>query len=287
MGIMALGLLTVCESPRWLASQGRSGEALTNLAYLRKRTPNSEQLRHELAEIDAAIAEEREARTNLGLRQAILELVRTKLSQLLRPTDFHFLKFIATAMFIFFLVDTWGRKPSLFVSAIGMGTLFFIVGAVLKTHPPASMPQPNPPVSGKAMAAMIYIYVCFYSMGWGPLPWVYVSDIFPTRTRHHGLAVASSSQWLWNFVVSKITPTMHTKLGYKMFLLFASVNVGVMIPFSFLIPETKGRSLEEMDIVFGVISADDRAENIARQEREMRTGVDLEPVGEKGEGEMA
>ena len=48
------------------------------------------------------------------------------------------------------------------------------------------------------MAAMLYIYVCFYSLGWGPLPWVYVSDIFPTRTRHYGLSVASSSQWLWS-----------------------------------------------------------------------------------------
>lgn len=45
---------------------------------------------------------------------------------------------------------------------------------------------------------MLYIYVCFYSLGWGPLPWVYVADIFPTRTRHIGLAVASASQWLFS-----------------------------------------------------------------------------------------
>ena len=101
-------------------------------------------------------------------------------------------------IFIFFFVDAWGRKPSLFVSAMGMGILFFIVGAILETHPPALTPQPHPPASGRAMAAMIYIYVCFYSMGWGPLPWVYVSDIFPTRTRHYGLAIAASSQWLWS-----------------------------------------------------------------------------------------
>jgi len=117
------------------------------------------------------------------------------------------------------------------------------------------------------MAAMIYIYVCFYSMGWGPLPWVYVSDIFPTRTRHYGLAVASSSQWLWNFVVSRVTPTIHTRLGYKMFLMFATLNVGAMAPFILLIPETKGRSLEEMDIIFGTVNTDDRAANIARQEQ--------------------
>ena len=69
-GIMVLGLLTVPESPRWLASKGRSKEALMNLAYLRRRFPSSQDVLHELAEIEAAIAEEREARAHLGLREA-------------------------------------------------------------------------------------------------------------------------------------------------------------------------------------------------------------------------
>jgi MFS family permease len=117
-------------------------------------------------------------------------------------------------------VETLGRKLSLFISAMGMGTLFYIVGAIWKTHPipvlAAGQVPPAPPPASQAMAAMLYIYVCFYSMGWGehmsflsqtatklrdpvgPLPWVYVSDIFPTRTRHYGLAFASASQWLWS-----------------------------------------------------------------------------------------
>ena len=101
-------------------------------------------------------------------------------------------------MFIFFFLEAWGRKPSLFASAVGMGTLFFVLGAILKTHPPSPTPHADPPASGKAMAAVLYIYVCSYSMGWGPLPGVYVADIFPTRTRHYGLATGSSSQWLWS-----------------------------------------------------------------------------------------
>jgi hypothetical protein len=171
-------------------------------------------------------------------------------------------------------VESLGRKLSLFISAIGMGTLFFIIGSILKTHPPPT-PIPgqtvNPPPASQAMAGMLYIYVCFYSMGWGestflsriylfstpilfylgPLPWVYVSDIFPTRTRHYGLALASSSQWLWSkslyasragmdnelfcypdFVVSKVTPQMITNLGYKIFLMFATINIVAMGIFS-------------------------------------------------------
>ena len=82
----------------------------------------------------------------------------------------------------------------------------------------------------------------------GPLPWVYVADIFPTRTRHYGLAVASASQWLWSkftyttvvlswwcvldFVVSKVTLQMETNLGWKLFIMFATVNIGAMGTFS-------------------------------------------------------
>lgn len=61
--------------------------------------------------------------------------------------------------------------------------------------------------------------------------WVYVADIFPTRTRHYGLSVASASQWLFNFVVSKVTPTLETDLGYKLFFMFATINIGGMVIF--------------------------------------------------------
>jgi sugar porter (SP) family MFS transporter len=306
-GIMCLGLFTVKESPRWLASKGRNDEALCNLAYLRRESVDSESIIHEMAEIEAVIKEEQEARQGLGWKEAFLGkgnfirfviafvifllqqwsgqnsvnyyapqifasigYIGTK-NSLLASGVYGIIKFVSTCLFIFFGVETLGRKLSLFISSIGMGTLFFIVGAILKTHPTpstnANTKPPSPSPASQGMAGMLYIYVCFYSMGWGPLPWVYVSDIFPTRTRHYGLAVASASQWLWNFVVSHQTPIMVTQLGYKLFFMFATVNIGAMGLFSLLIPETKGRSLEEMDIIFGTVDASERENRINAQER--------------------
>ncbi|EGN97657.1 hypothetical protein SERLA73DRAFT_110983 [Serpula lacrymans var. lacrymans S7.3] len=306
-GMMCLGLFTVKESPRWLASKGRMQEALDNLAYLRKEHNDSLEVRHELAEIEGAIREEREARKGLGLKEAffgrgnfirfVIAFVIFLLQQwsgqnsvgyyapqifksigytgtansLLASGIYGIVKVVATAIFVFFLVESLGRKISLFISSLGMGVMFFIIGAILKTHPVATVAVgqtgPPPSSSSKAMAAMLYIYVCFYSMGWGPLPWVYVSDIFPTRTRHYGLAVASGSQWLFNFVVSKVTPTLETDLGYKLFMMFAAINIGGMAIFSLLLPETKGRSLEEMDIIFGAVAAESRDAFIEKEER--------------------
>ena len=211
-----------------------------------------------MAEIEAAINEEREARRGLGIKEAFfgkgnyirfviafiifllqqwsgqnsvgyyapqifssvrvyrqLDLSRHPhsipgmqigysgtLNSLLASGIYGIIKVVASTIFVLFAVDSLGRKPLLLISALGMGITFFIIGAILKTHPVVvpspGQAAPSPPPSSKAMAAMLYIFVCFYSMGVGPLPWIYVSDIFPTQTRHYGLSVASASQWLWS-----------------------------------------------------------------------------------------
>ncbi|OAX37644.1 general substrate transporter [Rhizopogon vinicolor AM-OR11-026] len=302
-GIMCLGLPTVKESPRWLASKGYIAEGIANLAYLRMEPCDSTEVLLEFAEIEAAVWEEMESRKGLGLKEAFFgkgNFVRFAIAfmismlqqwsgqssvgyyapqiftsigysgttnSLLASGIYGIVKVVSTGFFVFFLVETLGRRMSLFISAIGMGITFFTIGALLKTHP-VNVPQYDlsapPPPASKAMAAMLYIYVCFYSLGWGPLPWVYVAEIFPTQTRHYGLAMGSGSQWLWNFAMAKVTPTLEAHLGYKLFLMFATINIVGMGVFSLLLPETKGHSLEEMDIIFGAVSADSRESFIGR-----------------------
>jgi sugar porter (SP) family MFS transporter len=314
-GIMFFGLLTVKESPRWLVSVGRIPEAQRNLAYYRKQPADSLEVKHELAEIEAAVFEEMEARSRVGLKQAFLgkgNWIRFVItfflflfqqwggqnavsyfapqifksigydsvkSSLFASGVYGAIKVAATAAFIFFGVDTLGRRPSLIVSSIGMSTTFFIVGAILKTKPPVVGGGVSS--ASQAMAAMLYIYVCFYSIGWGPLPWVYSSEIFPTETRHYGLALASATNWLFNFNLTQVTLKMSQDLGYKLFFMFATINIGLMLPFAILIPETKGRSLEDMDVIFGSVTAEKRAADITKRERDMDS--ELQSSSSRGE----
>jgi hypothetical protein len=81
------------------------------------------------------------------------------------------IKVTATTAFVFFGVETIGRKISLFISAMGMGSLFFIIGSILKAHPPPVLKPgdipPAPPPASQAMAGMLYIYAAFFATGWG------------------------------------------------------------------------------------------------------------------------
>ena len=85
-------------------------------------------------------------------------------ASLLASGVYGIVKVVATSIFILFFVDLGGRRWSLFISSMGMGILFYIIGAILKTHPPI-VGSGSPAPASKAMAGLLYIYVCFYSMG--------------------------------------------------------------------------------------------------------------------------
>ncbi|CAE6451608.1 unnamed protein product [Rhizoctonia solani] len=176
-------------------------------------------------------------------------------SALLASGVFGAVKFVSTILALAFTVNRWGRVTGMAVGTGFQGILFFILGAILKVKPP----HPGPIESASiAMMAIIYLYVIVYSFGMGPLPWVYSSEIYPLRIRELGQMWFTALTWACNFATSRV------KLGWKTWMLFAALNLGGGMLCWIICPETKGLSMEELDILFGAISAEQRAADIEK-----------------------
>jgi MFS family permease len=184
-------------------------------------------------------------------------------------------KVVATAIFLLVGIDYFGRKRSLICGGAWMSACMFIIGAVLATHPPNTK-DPHVSHASIAMVVMIYLYVIGYSASWGPTPWVLVSEIFPTRLRAYGVGLAAATQWLFNYVITKVTPEAVASIGWRTFLMFAIFCLAMTVFVIFFVPETKQMKLEEMDVLFGTVDAAQRAQDIEIAVAAERKEIELE-----------
>ena len=133
-------------------------------------------------------------------------------------------------------VDKWGRKPLLMVGSIGMALGMFAISALSFFE-----------IIGIGTLVFIIVYTASFMMSWGPITWVLISEIFPNKIRGKAVAIAVAAQWAANYFISSTYPAMMEFSGA-----FTYGFYGVMSVLSFLfvwkmIPETKGRTLEEME----------------------------------------
>ena len=132
-------------------------------------------------------------------------------------------------------VDRFGRKPLLIIGSIGM-----LVGMVALSI----LSFMN--LIGIAALVFIIIYTASFMMSWGPICWVLISEIFPNTIRGKAVAIAVAAQWISNFVVSSTFPSLSewsiggTYLIYAFFALASAIFVWRWVP------ETKGKTLEDM-----------------------------------------
>jgi hypothetical protein len=92
-------------------------------------------------------------------------------------------------------------------------------------------------------------------MTWQGITWVYCSEIFPHDIRLLCVAITTADQWLWSFVISRTTPYMITSLGYGTYMFFGALMVVMGFFAWYFIPETKGKTLEQMEALFGAPNA--------------------------------
>ena len=180
-------------------------------------------------------------------------------------------------------LDKVGRRPALLFGSFGMMTLLFIVGAleasyghnnyIADKNDPLSalswvLGNDNPAVS-KAIVACSYLFVCTFAttcettdapsltlehllkgiIG-GPTSWTYPSEIFPTQVRAKAVSLSTASNWLWNCALAFAVPPLLWSISWKMYMLFAAFNGAAFIHMFLTAPETKGKTLEEMNEVF-------------------------------------
>ena len=147
---------------------------------------------------------------------------------------------IANLVFTFvaiYTVDCLGRKTLMIIGSVGLTGIYTLLGLSYFFH-----------FTGFIMIILVVLAIGFYAMSLGPITWVLLSEIFPNRVRGVAMAVCTASLWIASFLLTYTFPFLNTALGTGgTFMLYA-----VICFFGFLfvlkrIPETKGKSLEELE----------------------------------------
>jgi len=143
---------------------------------------------------------------------------------------------VAFTVLAIFTVDKWGRKPLLIVGSIGMAFGMFAISILAYLQ-----------IIGISTLVFIIIYTASFMMSWGPICWVLISEIFPNKIRGAAIAVAVAAQWAANYFISSTYPFMMEYSGAVTYGFYGVMSVLSLIFVWKMVPETKGKTLEEME----------------------------------------
>ena len=267
--ILLLGTVRLPESPRFLVSHGLIDTARQVLTTVR---PDGSGIEEELHEIQQTVSDEQvwtkghytaffqkhyRPLVFAGLGVAALQqfqganaifyylpLIVQQLSgasthsALMWPMVEGVLLVLGSLLFLV-IADRINRRTLLTVGGIIMAVSFFA---------PAVLHMLHPSLSGNTVVIFLSIYVALYSFTWAPLTWVIVGEIFPLAIRGSGTGLASSFNWIGSFLVGLLFPIMAAEMSeYTVFAIFGAVCVFGVIFIRLWVPETRGRTLEEIE----------------------------------------
>ncbi|CAN6622831.1 hexose transporter Hxt15p [Trichomonascus vanleenenianus] len=290
--VLGLGVIPLKESPRWLVKKDRKAEGLASLRYLRKGDYSEQEILEEFAEICAATEKELEETAGVtwkevfippNLKRFMLAIALMICQQLTGTNAFTYyapiffkavglskesaglfatgvygiVKAVCSILWMLFFIERVGRRWSLLLGGAIMGCALLTCSIIFSQTDVVQNSTVGPTGKTYGMIVMIYIFCVAYSASWGPVPWTYASEIFPTRLREYGITSAAATQWAFNFMISKVVPIGVQTLGWRLFLMFAIFNFVILAFTWFFIKETKGISMEEMENLFGSAAAID------------------------------
>lgn len=248
-------LFLVPETPRYLALNHNDEKALSILSKIN----GSVKAKAILSEIKETVHEKVEKVLTYGWKVLIIGILLSIFQQAVginvvlyyAPTIFKGLGFgqdaamwqtvimgfvnIVFTLVAIFTVDKFGRKPLLIIGSIGMAIGMFAIGALAHLQ-----------IIGVSTLLFIVLYSAAFMMSWGPICWVLISEIFPNTIRGKAVAIAVGAQWIANFVVSSTFPILEAFSISFTYVLYGVMSVLSAIFVWKMVPETKGKTLEDM-----------------------------------------
>ncbi|KAL4902105.1 hypothetical protein BDW74DRAFT_67082 [Aspergillus multicolor] len=180
-----------------------------------------------------------------------------------------------------FFIDKVGRRVLLMAGATGTCISLVIVGAIVGAYGTSLVDHK---AAGWAGIAFIYIYDVNFSYSFAPIGWVLPSEIFNLSIRSKAISITTSATWMCNFIIGLVTPDMLETISWGTYIFFAAFCLLALAFTFFFIPETRGKTLEDMDLIFGDTAAHEEKTRIKRIEAELHgTPIDdgnevLKPV---------
>ncbi|KAH7095014.1 general substrate transporter [Paraphoma chrysanthemicola] len=150
-------------------------------------------------------------------------------------------------------MDRFGRRPLLLVGAALMFICHLIIAVLVGKY---GGRWASYATEGWVAVAFLFFYMLSFGATWGPVPWAMPSEIFPSSLRAKGVALSTCSNWFNNFIIGLITPPLIQNTNEGAYVFFAVFCLCAFVFTYFLVPETAGKTLEEMDEVFKDISSE-------------------------------
>ncbi|WP_291125043.1 sugar porter family MFS transporter [Flavobacterium sp. UBA6031] len=262
-GVFLILTFLLPESPRWLMKAGKAAKAFPTL----KKIGGEAYAREEMANIQATldnVSEKVDFKSILNPKFRTVLIIGIVLAVFQQwcgiNTVFNYAEEIFTAagygvsdtlfnivitgsvnliftLVAMFTVDKWGRKKLMLFGSVGLATTYILLGSAFYFQ-----------LKGIAVLSLVVIAIGIYAMSLAPITWVILSEIFPNRIRGAAMALATFSLWIACFILTYTFPLLNKGLGAAgTFWVYAGICV---IGFLFVmkkLPETKGKSLEEIE----------------------------------------
>ncbi|KAL4950159.1 general substrate transporter [Aspergillus filifer] len=276
--IIFTSILNLPESPRWLVMQGRDEEAVEILELLNELPREDPYIQNELMAIKETVMEMSKGsfrslfkmseyrefhRVALAyVNQMFQQISGINLITYYAPSLYREIglgggntaklmaacngtEYLMAAFIPIFIIEKVGRRPLMLFGAAGMSiSMAVLAGTNYRvTHLDDTQ-------AGIGQAVFLFVFNTFFAIGWLGMTWLYPAEIVPLRIRAPTNALSTSANWIFNFMVVMITPVSFTNIGYRTYVIFAVINAFMFPVVYFCFPETRYRSLEEMDAIF-------------------------------------